>query len=414
MKVTVISIGDELLIGQVINTLAASIARLLEPAGMSVDRVLTVGDTPGAITGAITDALAATDIVLTTGGLGPTRDDITKRVLCDLFGGTLVRDAATLDNINRLFARRGLEMNDLTRDQALVPSTCEVIQNTTGTAPVMLFNRDGKTVVAMPGVPSETITAMRESVIPRLLELHRPSVVTLHTNTIVAGFTESGLAEYIAAWEDSLPSPLHVAYLPRPGIVRLRLDAVGPDRATLEHELESATTALRALLGDHVIATDDLDPAEILINLCRARGLHLATAESCTGGNIARTLTAIAGCSDVVNGGVVAYSNDVKRALLGISADTLATCGAVSPETVSQMALGARRATGADVALATSGIAGPGGGTPDKPVGTVCIAVALPDERVVQSTYRFNGDRARVVDSATLRAILMAIDALRP
>ena len=198
MKVTVISIGDELLIGQVINTLAASIARLLEPAGLSIDRVLTVGDTPEAITGAITDALASTDIVLTTGGLGPTRDDITKRVLCDLFGGTLVRDAATLDNINRLFARRGLEMNDLTRDQALVPSTCEVIQNTTGTAPVMLFNRDGKTLVAMPGVPSETITAMRESVIARLLELHRPSVITLHTNTIVAGFTESGLAEYLS------------------------------------------------------------------------------------------------------------------------------------------------------------------------------------------------------------------------
>lgn len=413
MKVTVISIGDELLIGQVINTLAASIARLLEPAGMSVDRVLTVGDTPGTITGAITDALAATDIVLTTGGLGPTRDDITKRVLCDIFGGTLVRDSATLDNINRLFARRGLEMNDLTRDQALVPSTCEVIQNTTGTAPVMLFNRDGKTVVAMPGVPSETITAMRESVIPRLLELHRPSVVTLHTNTIVAGFTESGLAEYIASWEDSLPAPLHVAYLPRPGIVRLRLDAVGSDRLHLEEELDKATTALRALLGTHVIATDDLDPAEILINLCRARRLRLATAESCTGGNIARTLTAIAGCSDVVSGAVVAYSNDVKRALLGVSPATLDTFGAVSPQTVTQMALGASRATGADVALATSGIAGPSGGTPDKPVGTVCIAVALPDGRVVEATHRFNGDRARVVDSATLRALLMAIDALR-
>ena len=411
MEVTVISIGDELLVGQVINTLAADMARILDTRGWEIQRVLTVGDTEEAITKAVKDALATTKVVITTGGLGPTRDDITKKVLCDIFGGKLVEDPATLENVKDIVSRRGFRLNGLTAAQALVPSSCRVIQNRVGTAPIMWFERDGHTLVAMPGVPFETTEMLKREVFPKLLEHYPSAISTARATLIVTGYTESGLAEYIAKWEDSLPAHLHLAYLPRPGLVRLRIDGHHPDSSFIDREVRQYADSLQSLLGNAVVAKDDLTPAEILLNICRGKGLSLTTAESCTGGNIAHELTMVAGCSDVFNGGVVAYSNNVKKNLLGVKAESLEQHGAVSIPVVEQMAQGACHATKADVAVATSGIAGPGGATPGKPVGTVCIAVATP-RGVISSTEHFPGNRSRVIDAATIKALTMAITAL--
>lgn len=417
MKVSVIVIGDELLIGQVTDTNSGRIARDLAPYGWEVSYVQTVGDDAEEITRAITRAFALTDVVLTTGGLGPTKDDITKRVLCDYFGGTLEIDPSVTANIERLFARRGLKLNELTAAQALVPTSCTVIQNFAGTAPVMWFEKDGKVLVSMPGVPFETASVFSPAVLPRLLARFDSDVAIHHAVTIVTGYTESALAMKIAAWEEALPPHLHLAYLPKPGLVRLRIDGRHPDASFIRAEVDRAASELHDILGDAVLASRDLTPAEILIEECRSRGLMVATAESCTGGNVAHELTLIPGASDVVAGGIVSYSNDVKTRVLSVSPDTLAAHGAVSIPVVRQMAEGASRVTGAQLTVATSGIAGPGGGSDEKPVGTVCFCARLdlgdghPREEYV--TLHFNGDRARVIDTATTHALIIATRLLR-
>ncbi len=417
MKVSVIVIGDELLIGQVTDTNSGTLARDMAPYGWEVDNVQTVGDSAEAITRAITRAFELTDIILTTGGLGPTKDDITKKVLCDYFGGELVMDESVTENIERIFAGRGLKLNDLTAAQALVPSSCEVIQNLTGTAPIMWFEKSGKVLVSMPGVPFETATMFPQAVLPRLLSRFGTDVTIDHAVTIVTDYTESALAMKIAPWEDALPAWLHVAYLPKPGLVRLRIDGVHTDATFIRSEVARAARELREILGEAVLSTEDLTPAEILLNVCRRRGISIATAESCTGGNIAHELTLVPGASDVVAGGVVSYSNEVKMNVLGVSAETLAANGAVSIPVVREMAAGACRATGARLTIATSGIAGPGGGSEEKPVGTVCICTRLDhgDGTATEKyeTARFKGDRARVIDSATTRALILATQLVR-
>ena len=340
--------------------------------------------------------------VITTGGLGPTKDDLTKQVLCDYFGGTLVEDPSVTENILRIFERRGIKLNALTAAQALVPTSCRVIQNLVGTAPIMWFERaDGKVLVAMPGVPFETRTMLDDAVLPALLEKFPSDTVISHSVVMVAGFTESALAETIAGIESALPPHLHIAYLPKPGLIRLRIDGVHTDRRFIESETERVADEICALIGpEHAISRKDMTAAEILLDRCRARGLTIATAESCTGGNIAHSLTLIPGASDVVAGGIVSYSNDVKMRLLG-----------VSRETVVEMARGAMSQTGATVTIATSGIAGPGGGTPDKPVGTVWIAARV-GEAEMQTLGRFNGSRERIIETATTHALLLAIKLL--
>ncbi|MBP5560699.1 MAG: CinA family nicotinamide mononucleotide deamidase-related protein [Muribaculaceae bacterium] len=411
MHYSTIVIGDELLIGQVTDTNSGWIARHLTPFGWVPDGVQVVSDEADAITAAIDRAFAQSDVVLMTGGLGPTKDDITKATLCAYFGGEMRLDESVRENVDRIFARRGLTMNTLTAGQAMVPSSCRVLQNEVGTAPIMWFERDGKVLVSMPGVPHETQTMMERAVIPQLLRRFHSSDHLAFRNFVVVEVPESELALRLEDFERALPQGLHLAYLPNQGVVRLRLTGLANDGAWLEREMESQSARLVALLGDDLVATDDKPLAQIAGERLRERGLTLATAESCTGGNVAHEITLVAGSSDYFRGAVVAYANEVKRDVLGVDDDALMRYGAVSQPVVEQMVAGACRALHTDCAVATSGIAGPGGGTDEKPVGTVWIAVRCCD-KTVSRCYRFAGGRSRVIDQATTRALIMLVKSL--
>lgn len=413
MKTAVIAIGDELLLGQVIDTNSGAIARMIDPAGWSLEWVKVIHDDADAITSAVDEAFRAADVVLTTGGLGPTKDDITKLTLCRYFGGELRHDETVLDNIKEVFAKRGIQLNPLTEAQALVPTSCRVIQNRVGTAPIMWFERtDGKVLVSMPGVPFETLQMFQSEVFPQLLKKYHSDTHISHRCVIVEGLTESKVAMQLDEWEEALPDFVHLAYLPKPGIIRLRLDGHNTDRALLESTLDRLHAQLCNRFADHLLADSDMTPEESLLQRLRAKGLTVATAESCTGGNIAHRITAIAGCSDCYFGSVVSYDNSVKTNLLNVDPAAIETHGAVSEEVASQMAEGVRKAIGTDCAIATSGIAGPSGATPGKPVGTVCIAIATP-ERTVAATYHFPGTRDRVIDRASTTALTLLAMALR-
>lgn len=413
MKTAVIAIGDELLLGQVIDTNSGAIARMIDPAGWSLEWVKVIHDDADAITSAVDEAFRAADVVLTTGGLGPTKDDITKLTLCRYFGGELRHDETVLDNIKEVFAKRGIQLNPLTEAQALVPTSCRVIQNRVGTAPIMWFERtDGKVLVSMPGVPFETLQMFQSEVFPQLLKKYHSDTHISHRCVIVEGLTESKVAMQLDEWEEVLPDFVHLAYLPKPGIIRLRLDGHNTDRALLESTLDRLHAQLCNRFADHLLADSDMTPEESLLQRLRAKGLTVATAESCTGGNIAHRITAIAGCSDCYFGSVVSYDNSVKTNLLNVDPAAIETHGAVSEEVASQMAEGVRKAIGTDCAIATSGIAGPSGATPGKPVGTVCIAIATP-ERTVAATYHFPGTRDRVIDRASTTALTLLAMALR-
>ncbi len=411
MRYDIIAIGDELLIGQVTDTNSGAIARMLSPHGWQLNETRVIGDDAAAITAALDAALAEVDVVLMTGGLGPTKDDITKPALARYFGGEMRWDETVEADVRRVFAARGLELNESTLSQAWVPSSCRVIHNRVGTAPLMWFERDGKVAVSMPGVPHETLTMMREAVLPRLLERFPSGESIEHRTTVVAGVIESKLSERLEAFEAALPTFFHLAYLPEAGLIRLRLTGRHPDAELLHHMVDEIDDRLQQELGEYAICRGDKPLAAIVGERLSERGLTVATAESCTGGNIAHRLTLIAGSSEYFRGGVVAYSNDVKRDVLGVSRDDLDAYGAVSEPVVRQMAPGACRVTGSDCAVATSGIAGPGGGTPEKPVGTVWIAAAVRGH-VVTRLLHLPGDRRRVIDRATTEALLLLLKML--
>ncbi|MCM1519396.1 MAG: CinA family nicotinamide mononucleotide deamidase-related protein [Lachnoclostridium sp.] len=412
MKISIIAIGTELLIGQVTDTNSGDIARYIAPFGWEVNDVQVVDDSPAEIRRAIDRGFETADVVITTGGLGPTKDDLTKQVLCDYFGGQLVEDPAVLENVKSIVARRGFQLNDLTAAQAIVPSSCRVIQNRVGTAPLMWFEKDGKVLVAMPGVPHETRTMWSEAVFPMLREKFPSDVNIAHATLIVTDYTESGLAEYIADFESSLPDYLHLAYLPKAGLIRLRLDGHHKDEEFIHAEVGQYAARLSAMLGPAVLATEDLSPAEILINKAREYGLTVASAESCTGGNIAHRITEVAGASDVFRGSVVSYATEVKTTVLGVDAELIEREGVVSEPVAGMMAAGALRVLDADIAVASTGVAGPGGGSEKTPVGTVCMAVARKNRPVETFTFRFPGDRFRVIDAATRRALILLIKKL--
>ena len=373
MTTTIINIGDELLIGQVVNTNASTMSRLLIEAGIAVRRTVVVGDVYQDIWTAVDEALHESDAVLVTGGLGPTKDDITKKLLCDYFGSELVENATALDNVKRIFAARGYELTPVNRAQALVPRCCEVLNNDLGTAPCMWFARDGHVLVSMPGVPFEMEWLMRNRVVPKLQETFQTETIILK-NILVQGIGESFLSDLIEPWETALPDNVKLAYLPVAGMVKLRLTCrTSPTNPT---SLTSLTEGLYALAGQYIVGEDCETLPELLHKTLIERGVTLATAESCTGGTLASRLTALAGASAYFRGGVVAYSNEVKECALGVKHATLETHGAVSEETAREMAEGVRQRLGADYGVATTGIAGPGGGTPEKPVGTVWIAIA--------------------------------------
>lgn len=412
MRFSIIAIGDELLIGQVIDTNSGDISRRLAPLGWELNDVQVVGDDAVAIRRAIDRAFATSDIVITTGGLGPTNDDITKNVMCEYFGGELIEDPEVLENVKHVVMQRGLKLNELTARQALVPSSCKVIQNLVGTAPIMLFERDGKILVSMPGVPFETREMLDSAIVPMLQERFPRTEHIEHRTAIVVSYSESLLAMTISDWENSLPPFLHLAYLPKAGMVRLRIDGRHTDSTLLINAINHEHRSLIELLGEHVICDRDLPLEEILLEELEVRNLTIATAESCTGGNIAHLITSVPGSSRSYVGGIVAYSNRVKSELLGVDPAIIRSEGAVSGPVVQQMVTGACHVYGTQCAIATSGIAGPGGGSDTKPVGTVWIAVHSP-AGTIKFSHHFPGGRQRVIQRASMVAMIMLIQELQ-
>lgn len=393
MDVEIITIGTELLIGQVVDTNSAWMGTQLNLAGFDVTRKTTIPDTAMAITSAISEALDRVAIVLVTGGLGPTKDDITKHVLCELFNTQLVFDQAVYEDVERLLKGRVAQINELNRSQAMVPKDCTIIRNPVGTAPILWFNRQGKMLVAMPGVPSEMQQAMEHEVIPRLKQQFATGVI-LHKTILVGQLPESVLAERIAQWEEQLNPALTLAYLPSPATVRLRLTAKGDDAQELSQLIEAAVAELQPLIGEYIYGSGEVQPQTEIGRILTQWHQTLSVAESCTGGYMAHLLTGVPGSSCYFKGGIVAYSNEVKIGLLGVEPAVLERHGAVSQPVVEQMALGAQRALQTDYAIATSGIAGPSGGSVDKPVGTVWMAWATP-EGVFSKKFQFGTIRER-------------------
>ena len=359
MNIVVIVIGDELLIGQVIDTNSGWIARHVNPLGWNVKYVKVVSDDSEEIIKAIDDALSQVDLVLTTGGLGPTKDDITKAALCRYFGGELVYDKDVEKNVLEVVEKRHLKINPLTAAQAYVPSSCKVIQNRVGTAPIMWFEKNGKVLVSMPGVPFETEQMMEREVIPQLVKHFCTNEHIEHRTFIVIDYCESALAMKLEQFEAEMPSYIHLAYLPRPGIIRLRLTGHLADKSQLETDMNMLSDKLRDLLGDSIISYEDKPIAAILGDMLKRYDYLLSTAESCTGGNIAHEITEIPGSSEYFTGSVVSYSNDVKSSVLGVGQNELKEYGAVSREVVEQMCNGVSKLLNTQCAIATSGIAGP-------------------------------------------------------
>ena len=410
MFAEIITIGDELLIGQVTDTNSAWMGRELNKAGIEVIRIVSVRDRAEEITEAVDDAMKRVDIVLVTGGLGPTKDDITKQTLCAYFGTELVFSEEVFENVKRVLAGR-IPMNALNKSQAMVPKDCIVINNRVGSASVSWFEKDGKVLVSMPGVPQEMTTVMSEEVIPRLREKFDTDVI-IHRTFTVKNYPESVLAEKLEPWEVSLPECLKLAYLPKPGIIRLRLTGRGKNKEEVQMLMNMEAGKLEKLLGDDIFDEDDT-PLEILVgNLLKKKNLTVSTAESCTGGSIAARLTSIPGSSEYFKGAVVAYSNEIKESLLHVSAETLEERGAVSEETVIEMVKGAMETLKTDCAVSTSGIAGPGGGTKEKPVGTVWIAAAYKNE-IRTMKQETNRGREMNVERAGNNALLLLLELLK-
>lgn len=411
ITVSIVVIGDEILIGQVVDTNSGWLAKQINSLGWKVRCVRTVADDSVQIKNAVEAALDESDLVLTTGGLGPTKDDITKTTLMQIFGGTLVRDSETEKNVLRVVEKLGFKINDLTAAQADVPSSCTVIQNTVGTAPIMMFNKNGKVLIALPGVPFETETMMQNVVIPMLAKHFSNDEYLEHRTFIVVNNTESGLATRLTDFENSLPQYVKLAYLPTPGVIRLRLTGIYSDEVKLKSTLDELSELLTRILGKNIICYEDKSIEQILGDLLNKHGYSLATAESCTGGNIAHRITTVAGCSDYFNGGVVAYSNQIKSDLLGVPSMVIYHNGAVSQPVVEAMAIGACNVLNTQCAIATSGVAGPSGGSSEKPVGTVWIAVKTP-LGIKSQCFRFPGNRSRVIERATTVAIISLIEEL--
>ena len=437
MTAHIINIGDELLIGQVVNTNASWMAEELNKRNIKVTNISVISDGGDDIRTQLERSLSEADVVLITGGLGPTKDDITKSVLCEFFGDTLVRHQQTYDNVKKFFERRGLPFTEINQAQALVPSKCKVLVNEVGTAPCMVFTMPQvetqyiaslqteakpfeKIVISMPGVPFEMKWLMQNSVLP-LLQERLGGEAIVHKTILTFGIGESFLADKIADWEDALPAHIKLAYLPEAGKVRLRLSAYSSlmhnaqptvlsfsEKCTMHNlqcdevdnvnkelmckDIEEQVEKLQELISENIYGYDDETISMAIGKLLKQQGAMVATAESCSGGLVARRITEAAGASDYFKGGVVAYSNEIKMKALGVNPDTLERYGAVSEQTAKEMVLGCLNMMDADYAIATTGIAGPTGATEDKPLGLVYIAIASHNE-VVCNRYVFTTTR---------------------
>ncbi|MCL3781526.1 competence/damage-inducible protein A [Prolixibacteraceae bacterium JC049] len=405
MKAHIITIGDELLIGQIIDTNSAFMAQQLNNIGVEVAFKSTISDDRNSIVEALEWSMSKADVVLMTGGLGPTNDDITKHVLAEFFHGELKEDAKVLAHIQNLLEPRGITVSDSNRAQALVPDCCEVIENKMGTAPGMWFEEDGKIVVSMPGVPFEMKDLMKKSIIPRLSNRNGNNSI-FHKTVLTQGLPESMLAQKIESWENQLPSNIKLAYLPNPMAIKLRLSAYGNSLDDLKRMVAEEIEKLKELIEKNIFGYDNDTLAGVIGKTLVERGETMATAESCTGGNIAHQVTLNAGSSAYFKGGVVAYSNEVKEQQLLVSSADLEAHGAVSQPVVEAMAKGVAKVLHTTYGVATSGIAGPAGGSEDKPVGTVWIAVAK-GERVISKKYNFGTNRERNITRSTQTALNM-------
>ena len=407
MKAEIISIGDELLIGQVVNTNASWMAQELNKAGINVVQISSVSDEGEHIKLSIKEASGRADIILMTGGLGPTKDDITKKVLMEYFGSKLIFHQATFEHIQKLFAARNYPVTEVNRQQADIPDNCIPLPNRVGTAVGMWFEESGKVFVSMPGVPFEMKTLMTEQVIPKLkTKFKTPHII--HKTIMTTGIGESMLAAKIEEWVEQMPQEIKLAYLPQPGIVRLRLSLTGKNKRELKQITEEQCDKLYDYVPKAIFGYNDISLEEVLGNILKEKGLTVSTAESCTGGYIAHLLTSIAGSSKYFNGSVVSYTNEVKVNQLVVSKKDIEKHGAVSQQVVEQMAIGVRDLLKTDYSMATSGIAGPDGGTEEKPVGTVWIAIATP-EGVKSKLFHFGEHRGRNIR----RSALMALNMLR-
>ncbi|CCH52113.1 competence/damage-inducible protein CinA [Fibrisoma limi BUZ 3] len=383
IRAEVVTIGDEILFGQITDTNTQWISTELTNIGIRTVRKSSVGDQAEAILAVLHEAHQRADVIILTGGLGPTKDDITKKTLCDYFGVGLVRNEEALALVTSFFEKRGRPMTDLNRGQADLPANAVYIQNDWGTAPGMWFEHGGRVYVSLPGVPFEMKNLMTHRILPRL-QGHFSTPVIKHKIIRTVGIGESFLAERIADWEDNLPPHIRLAYLPSFGQVKLRLTATGQDTAQIDRELAEQVDKVMPLIQQHVFGFDD-DELEVVVGrLLKDRSQTLGIAESCTGGFVSAQITKVPGSSAYFWGSVVSYSNSVKISQLGVKPETLEQFGAVSEETIRQMAEGVRKTLGTDVGIATSGIAGPDGGTPDKPVGTIWIACATEQRTVTR------------------------------
>jgi len=428
MNIEIINIGDELLIGQVVNTNASWMAGQLDAAGFRVHQFTVIGDTREHILDALWKAGERSEVVLISGGIGPTRDDITKTTLCDFFGTRLVFSEDAYKDIEEMFARRGWQMTGLNRQQAYLPEDCISIPNKLGTARGMWFEKSCPSriphpasaerseathsasgilhpviFISMPGVPFEMQAMMTENIIPELRKRFHPQSI-YHKTILTQGIGESLLATIIEHWENNLPAAIKLAYLPQPGIVRLRLTGIGDNEAVIHALVEEEARKLTVLIPEHIFGEDDDKIEAIIGKLLIEKNCTLGTAESCTGGYIAHLITSIPGSSAYFKGSIIAYDNAVKEQMLGIMPEAFEEFGAVSSEVVTEMAVGAQTNLNVDYVIAVSGIAGPDGGTEEKPVGTTWIAIATPDE-VFSKKYLFGDNRERNIRRASLQAL---------
>ena len=404
VKAKLISIGDELLIGQVVNTNAAWLGNILTNNGIEVISTLTIGDGENDIVEAL-DACSDAEIIVMTGGLGPTADDITKPTLCKYFGTELEFCQDAYDNVMSIFKLRGYQMTERNRGQAYIPKSCTYIPNRYGTAPCMWFEKGKSVYISMPGVPFEMKNVFEQEILPKLLQHFK---VTPYINKVVmtTGVGESFLADKIKDWEDALPDFLSLAYLPQYGMVRLRLEGRHPDRDFLQQTIDNEIDKLKEIIGEYIFGYDEKPIAEAVLDKLKAAGKTLSSAESCTGGTIAKMITAIPGSSEAFKGTVVSYATSVKEEVLGVNRKDVETYTVVSQQVAEQMAVGVKALLKTDYAVATTGVAGPGGATDENPVGTVWIAVAGPNG-VESKKYNFGKSRENNIERASITALEM-------
>ena len=403
----VITIGDELLIGQVVDTNSAWLGRTLNQSGILIKQITSVSDSREHIIEAIEQARLRADILILTGGLGPTRDDLTKETLTDYFSDTLIVDAQALEHVRGIFSKRNLPLLDINEQQALLPSKCIPIYNDRGTAPGMWFEDKGQVIVSLPGVPYEMKSMIERFVIPRIQEKFNLPFIR-HLTILTAGIGESFLSKKIESVELGLPPHIKLAYLPNFNTVRLRFSAIGTDPKQLDSELESITQKIKEIIPDHISSTKDVQLQQVISELLLKENATISTAESCTGGYLSHLITSIAGSSRYYKGSVISYANEVKAEILDVREQDLMDFGAVSEPVVKAMAEGVKKYLKTEFTIATSGIAGPDGGTEDKPVGTVWIAVSGPN-RTIAEKFLLYGGREQIIQ----RTAMIGLDMLR-